>query len=271
MSISALPPGETHERSLSWFDWSLVTDMSADGKTIVFSESGEAVGSNYGVFLRKTDGSPPVRLGEGAEGILSPDGQWVLAGGGVPPKAVLLPTGAGESRQLLDEKSGFVGAAWLPDSKSIVYSAAPPGHGLRTYVLDLQGAAPHALTPEGTAGTTVTPDGKFLLAADARRQTWLYPIAGGEPQKLDIVLKPSETVLNFLDAKSLLLATSTVPADVVRVDITTGRREPWRQIVPADSAGVQSIAILKFSGDGRSYAYSVLRMLSDLYVVDQLK
>jgi len=271
MSISALPPGETHERSLSWFDWSLVTDMSADGKTIVFSESGEAVGANYGVFLRKTDGSPPVRLGEGAEGILSPDGQWVLAGGGVPPKAVLLPTGAGESRQLLDEKSGFVGAAWLPDSKSIVYSAAPPGHGLRTYVLDLEGAAPHALTPEGTAGTTVTPDGKFLLAADARRQTWLYPIAGGEPQKLDIVLKPNETILNFLDAKSLLLATTTVPADVARVDITTGRRELWRQIVPADSAGVQSIAILKFSGDGGSYAYSVLRMLSDLYVVDQLK
>src|SRR4029077_15560434 len=65
ISISALAPGETRERSLSWFDWSLLGDMSADGKTIVFSESGEAEGSNYSIFLRKTDGSPAVRLGDG--------------------------------------------------------------------------------------------------------------------------------------------------------------------------------------------------------------
>ena len=78
ISISALPPGDTHERSLSWFDWSLLTDMSADGKTIVFSETGEAVGTNYSIFLRKTDGSPAIRLGEGGQAVISPDGQWVL-------------------------------------------------------------------------------------------------------------------------------------------------------------------------------------------------
>ena len=271
MSISALPPGETHERSLSWFDWSIVTDMSGDGKMIVFSETGEAVGANYSVFLRKTDGSPAVRLGEGGSGILSPDGQWVLSFVGAPSRAVLLPTGVGETRQLLDEKSGVVEASWLPNGKSIVYAAASPGHGLRSYLLDIPGGTPHALTPEGTAGTTVTPDGKFALVVDTQRQAWLYPTAGGEPQKLELILKVNEDVLNFLDAQNLLLRTHTVPVDVTRVNIRTGRRELWKQIVPPDAAGVQNIPILKFSADGKSYVYSTFRSLSDLYVVDQLR
>jgi eukaryotic-like serine/threonine-protein kinase len=245
--------------------------MSADGKMIVFSETGEAVGTNYSVFLRKTDGSPAVRLGEGGGGFLSPDGQWVLSLAGAPPRAVLLPTGVGETRQLLDEKSGIIFASWLPDGKSIVYAAASPGHGLRSYLLGIPGGTPHALTPEGTAGTTVTPDGKFALVVDAQRQAWLYPIAGGEPQKLQLILQANEDVLNFLDGQNVLLRTHTVPMDVTRVDIRTGHRELWKQIVPPDAAGAQDIPIIKFSADGKSYAYSLFRALSDLYVVDQLK
>ena len=100
ISMSALPPGETRERSLSWFDWSLLTDMSADGKTLVFSETGEAVGTNYSIFLRKSDGSAAIRLGEGGQAVLSPDGQSVLDHSGSPRKLVLLPTGVGKPERL---------------------------------------------------------------------------------------------------------------------------------------------------------------------------
>ena len=272
LTIAALAPGETRERSLSWFDWSLLTDMSADGKTIVFSETGEAEGNNYSVFLRKTDGSPAIRLGDGGFGYLSPDGQWVVALVGQPARLVLLPTGVGEPRQLTDGKIEHFGCAWLPDSKSIVYSAAEEGRGPRTYWLGLQGGTPRALTPEGTFGSVLTPDGKFLLAADAQRQRWLYPIAGGEPQKFNVALDPNEHIVRFFpDGKSLLVRTRPVPVQITRIDIATGRRELWKEIVPADPGGVVSIPVVKFSADGKSYAYSVGRMLSDLYVVDGLK
>ncbi len=272
LSLSALAPGETRERSLSWFDWSLLGDISADGKTIVFSETGEAEGANYSIFLRKTDGSPAVRLGDGAFAALSPDGQSVLSAVGAPAKLVLLPTGVGEARALTDDKVDHFNFAWMPDSKSIVYAAAEPGHGPRSYLLDLQGGAPRALTPEGTVGLYVSPDGKFLLATDSKHQSWLYPIAGGEPQKLNVIPQPNERVMGFFDGgKSVLLRTSTVPVQITRVDIATGRRQLWKEIVPADTAGVQSIPIIRFSADGKSYAYSMGRLLSDLYVVDGLK
>jgi hypothetical protein len=178
---------------------------------------------------------------------------------------------SGGHEQLLDEKSGVVDAAWVPNGKSIVYSARQPGHGLQTYLLDMVGGTPHALTPEGTAGTVVAPNGKFLLAFDTQRNPRLYPIAGGEPRKLAIVLLPNEFVLKFLDANSLLLGTRRVALDITRVDITTGGRELWKQIVPAASAGVQSAAPITFSADGKSYDYTISRVLSDLYVVDKLK
>ncbi|HME34688.1 MAG TPA: protein kinase [Candidatus Sulfotelmatobacter sp.] len=272
LGISALPPGETRERSLSWFDWSLLADMSPDGKTIIFSETGEAAAGNYSMFLRKTDGSAAVRLGEGGFGALSPDGLWVVASVGSPAKLVLLPTGVGEPRQLTDDKVDHFNLAWMPDSKSVIYSAAEPGHAPRSYMLDIQGGAPRALTPENSAGSLISPDGKFLLAMDGNRQRWLYPTAGGDPQKVEVAFNPNERAMGFsADGKSLLLRTVTIPVQITRVDLATGKREPWKQIVPADPAGVQSIPVIKFSADGKSYAYSVGRILSDLYVVDGLK
>ncbi len=272
LSISALAPGETRERSLSWFDWSLLMDMSGDGKTIVFSESGEAEGSNYSIFLRKTNGEPAVRLGDGAFGALSPDGQWVLAAVNSPAKLMLLPTGVGESKQLTDNKVDHFNYFWMPDSKSIGYSSGDPGQGPRTYLLDIQGGNPRAITPEGTIGALVTPDGKSLLCVDDKGQRWLYPISGGDPRKLDFVLNPNERPAGFFpDGKSLRVRTASVPVQITRVDIATGRRAPWKEIAPADPAGVQSIPSIRFSADGKSYAYSVGRILSDLYVVDGLK
>jgi hypothetical protein len=53
-----LAPGEAKERDLSWLDWSVPVDLSADGRTVLFGETGEGGGPKYAVYLRKTDGSP---------------------------------------------------------------------------------------------------------------------------------------------------------------------------------------------------------------------
>ena len=274
LGLFALAPGETHERSLSWFDWSLLLDLSPDGKNLLFSESGEAMGNSSAVFLRSTDGSPAVRLGEGTFGKLSPDGQWAVVALGQPAKLMLLPTGAGQSRQLTDNKMDHFAVGWLADNKTIFFGASETGKPPRSYLLNVASpeAAPRPITPEGVLASYATPDGKFLLAGNSQHERWLFPVDGGKPQKLNLDMQPDEFVVGFVDnGKGVLVRTRGLPLQITRIDMATGKRAPFKEIVPADPAGAQSIVSIRFSDDGKSYAYSLGRWLSDLYVVDGLK
>ena len=62
IGIRGVAPGGKEERELGWFGWSLLADLSRDGHKILFTEAGDGGGPNYTVFLRDTDGSPPVRI-----------------------------------------------------------------------------------------------------------------------------------------------------------------------------------------------------------------
>ncbi len=114
-------PEDTSERDYTWLDWSYPVTLSGDGKTLLFREEGEAGGSSYAVYLRKTDGSPAVRLGDGASLALSPDGKWALSTrGDSPTDLFLLPTGPGEPKQLDGHGMIHTAAAWFPDGTRIV-------------------------------------------------------------------------------------------------------------------------------------------------------
>src|SRR5207344_2120953 len=101
--------GESKQRDLSWLDYSYPAALSADGKTLLFDEEGgggslaysKSGGLSYAVYLRKTDGSPAVLLGEGGAMALSPDGKLALAQTQDSPSQLrMLATGAGEARDL---------------------------------------------------------------------------------------------------------------------------------------------------------------------------
>lgn len=70
---------EISEHDVSWMDGSVARDLSPDGKSILFNETGEAGGNSNAIYMRRTDGSAAIRLGEGRALALSPDGNSVLA------------------------------------------------------------------------------------------------------------------------------------------------------------------------------------------------
>lgn len=145
---------------------------------------------------------------------------------------------------------------------------AEANHSARSYWMDLNGKT-RAVTPEGTSGSVVTPDSKFLRAEDPQHKRLLYPLQGGEPKPLPANLDSEDNVLRFEpDGKSLLVAERGIPVKILRVFLGTNRREEVRQISPSDR--VQSIPYVVFS-DEKSYAYSYYRVLSDLWVVDGLR
>jgi hypothetical protein len=62
-----------------------------------------------------------------------------------------------------------------------------------------------------------------------------------------------------------------IPVQITRVDIPTGRREPWRKFVPADPAGIRGITNFEMTRDGKRVVFNYKRVLSQLYLVEGLK
>lgn len=62
-----------------------------------------------------------------------------------------------------------------------------------------------------------------------------------------------------------------VPLKLYRYDTVTGEKKPWRELVPADRAGVFSVNMIDITPDERWYAYSYVRDLSDVYLVQGLR
>jgi hypothetical protein len=62
-----------------------------------------------------------------------------------------------------------------------------------------------------------------------------------------------------------------VPAHGARLDLKTGRRIPWKILMPDDPAGVTLLAQIAIADDGESYAYTHGRFLQDLFLVDGVR
>ena len=269
-----LAPGEAKERDLSWLDWSVPSSLSPDGRMILFQEAGEGGGPKYAIYIRKTDGSPAIRLGEGSGMALSPDGKWALARQNTnPAPLIILPTGVGEMRPVKDDGLNHTGAAWLPDGDHIVFSGIEAGHGMRLYVESLSDGKPKPITQEGVGASVIlSPKGDLVADVGPDRKICLYSTAGGEPRAVPGT-EASEVPTGWsADGRELfVIVRGQIPAQVFRVDIATGKRTLWKALEPADSAGIDTLGRVLLSADNKSYVYSYVRTLSDLYLVEGLK
>jgi WD40 repeat protein/predicted Ser/Thr protein kinase len=269
-----LAPGDAKEHDLSWLDWSVPVDLSADGRTVLFFESGEGGGPKYGVYIRKTDGSPAIRLSDGAGIALSPDGKWALARPNTTPSPlVLLPTGVGEAKPLTHDSINHLWARWLPDGKQLVFSGNEAGHGFRLYVESPGEGKPRAISPEGVnPSVVISPKGDFAATVGPDHKIYLYPVAGGDPVPVSGA-EPDEAPTGWsADGRSLyVFRFGQIPAKVFELELATGKRTQWKELVPADAAGIDTIRGVAITPDARAYVYGYIRTLSDLYMVEGLK
>jgi Tol biopolymer transport system component len=186
---------------------------------------------------------------------------------------VAYPTGAGEARVFSKEGLAVWNACWFPDGKRLLFTANEQGRGPRLYERDFSGGKPRALTPEGYRGLrgVVSPDGAWAMVTGPDRKTYLYPLAGGEPTVVPGV-DVNEVVADFAsDSRSVYVyRRGEIPTHVSRLDLTTGSRQPWRSLAPADAGGVSDLNPLP-ARSGDSYVYNYNRTLSDLYLVEGVK
>ena len=295
VSINVKTPDDPAERDLSYYGWSQVQDISRDGRNLLFSEGGESDATNgWGVFLRGTDGSQPQRLNSGwGSGSISPDGKWVASlmapkgaslTGATSFQVVAMPIGPGEPHQLTrDEKSGYEVVGWLPDGSAVIFMTITED-GFQGWLGRLDGSPPAPITPPGWWIGTVTPDGKYVFADHAAQPDdilYLYAIDGRE--KIPLPLASSEWYPGgFLD-RDHVWATSqkesavrpdgiALPRHIYRLDIRTGRAEPWMDIGgQLPRAGMTNVGGFRFSADGKSYAYNYTTNLNTIYIAGGLR
>jgi len=274
---------DSKQHELSWLDYTYPADLSADGKTLLFDEEGgggaldysKSSGLTYAVYIRKTDGSPAVLLGEGGAVSLSPDGKWAIAQSQESPSQFrLLPTGAGEPRDLTKDNINHSWAHWFPDGKRILFTADEPGKGVRFYTYDLASAKSEAISPEGVNGTSfaISPDSQQIAAIGPDKKGYLYPTSGGDA-RLIAGLNPGEQPITWSsDGHSLYIyQPGELPARVYHLDVQTGQRTLWRELMPYDPAGVENIGPILMTPDAKTCVFGYHRMLADLYLVEGLK
>jgi eukaryotic-like serine/threonine-protein kinase len=276
LGILFMGPSDAEPRELSWEDWSIVTDISPDGKRILFGAEGENSGLSYQVGVRPTDGSAPVMLGAGSAQSLSPDGKWAISV--MPPpndQIVLLPTGAGNPKTLARgpvEHYMYAGARWSPDNKQIVFVGYEAGHGPRCYIQSVEGGKPRAFTPDGVMHCSVSPGGRILAFTEDSRALLYSSPSSAQPDK-EFKFEEGEIPGGWTSDGKFLYLVRTVkpPATITRFEIASGHRSLWKQIpLPSPNTGIRSEGLV-ITPDGQSYAYTYSSHSSDLYLVLGLK
>jgi eukaryotic-like serine/threonine-protein kinase len=271
LGIMAQPPGASAERDLSWLDGSSTPALSADGRTMLFTESGGEHNVNYLVCLRNTDGSPVVKLGEGGCQQLSPDGKWGLAFVPTSPmQPVLYPTGAGEPVKLQRGSiQDYEHGEWFPDGQRIVLCGIEPGRGPRVYVQEIPSGKPQAITPEGTHLGALSPDSKLVLTRRSDGSWAFYPVEGGSPQPVPGLMAREEVVRWSTDGKSVyVFDPREIPSRVERFTISTGKRDLVMMLGTENLSGLTRVVEVSMADDPWVYAYSCYRMLSQLFIMD---
>ena len=266
------------EQEVSWLDWSTVADLSADGKTVLFYEWGEAVGAAPVVYVRQVDGSDAVRLGSGKALALSRDGRWALALQETStPQLVLLPTRTGTSRVLpAGGLTDFYWANWFPDGRRLLVVGSGADAVPRSYIQDTETGKLEPFADKGMLAALVSPDGKKILVGDPVGPYLMWPLDGGKPETI-ATLGPEDRPIQWSrDGRFLYLRGPDEPVlRIYRYDLTTGRRQPWKELAPRDPTGVIGVATgrgeLAITPDGTASVFTYWTGVRNLFLAEGLQ
>jgi len=264
-----------HETLLTWSDWTgTVSEVSNQG--LVLSGSQQPIGNEEGLqptlaILQSVDGSPARVLGTGYPLDLSADARWALLLDGDTLRIV--PTGAGQSKEL-DLKGLKVHAGrWMPDEKTILLAARRSSEGTpRLHMVGLDGKVSGPIGTAEFGGRRVlhvSPDGRYVAGSTHDYRIVLASLPSGAPVQIPAEL--AETLPRGWSSEGHLWVSrggDRTPARTLleRVALPEGRILEQRTVFPPEPGGAQAMVHLVVSPDGRHVVFMFERYVGSLSI-----
>ncbi len=144
---------------------------------------------------------------------------------------------------------------------------------MRDYLIDVVSGDSKPITPEGIAGTTVSVDGRRTAVRGPDGKWGVWPVEGGGFQPIP-ELDGKWVITGWSPDGNSLYAIASHTQErarrLYRVDVATGKIEPWKTFGTELGAGAIA-APPDFSSDGSAYAYLYFQDLTVAYVVRGLQ
>ena len=269
--------GDSRDRELSWLDGSTLSGVSTERGTLLFSETYEAGTRAGGVYFRTLDGSPAVRLADGAAAAFSEDGRWALARA-VDSRAgcSLVPSSAGQPVSLDLGGAGLVAAAFLPGPEPrLLATLGESADRGEVAIVTAKGPRKLGISPGFPENAVaVSPDGFEFAYRTGPREIALCRL--DHPPCRKVATASEQAPIQWsADGRFLYLrgyGNFATRVRISRYEIATGAETDWLTLGPEDATDVIAVGGIFVSRDGKTYAYDALSVLdSSLFVVEGLR
>jgi Tol biopolymer transport system component len=257
---------------LSWLGWTLVSDVSPDGKSVLFYD-GSATDRTAGLWIRPLDGGDAVRLGAGYLGKFSPDGQSVIAVTetlSTPPQLVLIPVEAGRTRQLTNSKATF-SAPSFADAKTLLFVRSEGGRS-QVWSMATDGSGAQSLGASGCDQPIGSPSrNSFVCVGGDRTSLFIHSLDKRPGRKLYELPKGGLFLsARWNDTGDRIFAV-TRDRELLTLDSSTGSLVA-RETLPLSGAADQDVLLtVALNGDATVQAYSFVHTSSSLYLATGLR
>ncbi len=112
-------------------------------------------------------------------------------------------------------------------------------------MIDVAGGNPRALTPEGyrLIPRTVSPDDKRVAVIGPDRKRYLYPSRAANRSRSPAWRPRKPRPDGRCDGRFLyVFRRRDIPVQISKLDVATGKKESWKELMPGDGAGIVDIA-----------------------------
>lgn len=269
--------GAEDPHDLSWLGWTLIGDISPDGKTALFYDRGPTEKTS-GVWIRPLAGGDATRLGAGLPGRFSPDGRSIVAVTRPVSGAAqlsLIPVDAGGAR-LLPTPGGDVSVPSFAGPNTVLFVRSEKGIS-EVWTMQTDGSGARSLGAAGCGMPTASPSGSSFLCLEGRprRSLSIHPIKGGPGLKLYELPDSSEREFIYArwNAAGDRIFAVTRDRRLLTLDSSTGTllREEAIGLGGTTLSGQGLLLTAALDASGETRAYSIVRASSDLYLASGIR